>query len=397
MRVLAAIPIPSEQNLFPRVMSAGRWCVLVAVCYAAGNLAGWAGIPAAHLLGALAVGVAATLSGAVRRQLPARANRAAQAVVGVLMGSYLDPASVRAVAGSIVPLSLVTLLTMLVCVGVATVLPRLTRLHRTDAVLGMVPGGSAAIVACADELDADGRVVAFMQYLRVALVAASAPLVVLALGAAPGGAAGSASEPLLPQSLRPVDSARPVAGLVVLAALCVLGVLAGRRLGMPAPALLGPMVVTAVGVFSGAAQGFQPAGPLQDVVFAVVGLEVGLRFTPAALAHMGRMLPQVLAATVAVCAVCAGLAGALATALGIRFTDAYLATTPGGINAVLATAAAMHSQVALVSTTQSLRLFLVVLLAPPLIRWVARRESGAPRVRGARPVPEPVPQGAASR
>ncbi|MFD0441642.1 AbrB family transcriptional regulator [Streptomyces indonesiensis] len=40
----------------------------------------------------------------------------------------------------------------------------------------MVPGGSAAIVTCADELKADVRLVAFTQYLRVGLVATTAPL-----------------------------------------------------------------------------------------------------------------------------------------------------------------------------------------------------------------------------
>ncbi|MFB6718001.1 AbrB family transcriptional regulator [Streptomyces sp. NPDC056237] len=63
-------------------------------------------------------------------------------------------------------------------------------------------------------------------------------------------------------------------------------------------------------------------------------------------------------------------AGALAAAVGISFNDAYLATTPGGINAVLATAASLHSNAALISTSQSLRLLPVVMLTPLLIRWV---------------------------
>jgi uncharacterized membrane protein AbrB (regulator of aidB expression) len=54
--------------------------------------------------------------------------------------------------------------------------------------------------------------------------------------------------------------------------------------------------------------------------------------------------------------------------MGIPFTEAYLATTPGGINAVLATAESTGTNVPLVSTVQSLRLFVVVLAVPLVVR-----------------------------
>lgn len=354
------------------------WLLLVAACYLLGEAARSIGMPAAHLVVSLLLGVVAALSGVVRAQLPKRAKWASQAVVGVLMGSYLDPDSLRAVANSIVPLSFVTVATIVLCVVLALALPRITLMTRTDAVLGMVPGGSAAIIACAEELDADGRVVAFMQYLRVALVAATAPVVVLAVDpfsrlSVPAQSHHIAA-PFLKGALHVVDSPHPVAGLLVLAALCALGSNVGRQVGLPAPALLGPMLLAAVGLFTGAAHDFAPSGMLRDVVFALIGLQVGLRFTRSSVQHVRRMFPFVLAATIVVYVLCGALAGVLAAVMGIPFLDAYLATTPGGINAVLATAASMHSHVTLVSTTQSLRLFLVVLFAPPLIRWALRNE-----------------------
>jgi membrane AbrB-like protein len=101
--------------------------------------------------------------------------------------------------------------------------------------------------------------------------------------------------------------------------------------------------------------------------------------------HVGRTLPHVLGATAAVCVACAALAGLLSLVTPITFLDAYLATTPGGINAVLATAGSLHAGVALISTTQSLRLFLVVLLAPPLIRLATRNETRIPDTTGGLP------------
>ncbi|MFI0150060.1 AbrB family transcriptional regulator [Streptomyces lydicus] len=348
------------------MLSVARWLAVVAVCYLLGSAADAMDVPAAHLLLSLFAGAAAALCGLVRQPFPKQANRVSQAVVGVLMGSYLSPHAVFSMAGSLVPVIAVTLLTIALCAAAALALPRIARMSRADAVLGLVPGGSAAIISCAEEMDADSRVVAFMQYFRVALVAGTAPAVVLALGASTSGSTPPGVS--LTESFQLVDSTHPVAGVTVLIALCILGNRAGRRLGLPAPALLGPMLLTGVGVFTGAAHGFTPVGVLEDVAFTMVGLEVGLRFTPTSVRHVGRLLPVVVGATTALCAACAVLAAALAAVIHVPFLDAYLATTPGGINAVLATASSSHSDVVLISTAQGLRLFAVVLLAPPLIR-----------------------------
>jgi membrane AbrB-like protein len=376
IRIFSPFLPPTIRNAMPSMLG---WFALTLCCYLLGDAARTIGIPAPHLLMSLGVGVAVALSGFVHGQVPKPMNRASQAIVGVLMGSYLDPGSVRAVAASIGPLAAVTLATILLCVTAAVLLPRLTSMLRADAVLGMVPGGSAAIIACADELDADARIVAFMQYVRVALVAATAPVVVLAIGSS--GSTAATHSGFLEQFFGPtrlVTSAHPVAGLTILAALCVLGPNVGRRLGLPAPTLLGPMLIAGVAVLTGAAQGFAPDGLLQDLVFVVVGLEVGLRFTRSSVRQVGRCVPHVLLATAAVCTACAVLAGILEFFTDIPFMDAYLATTPGGINAVLATAASTHGNVALISTAQSLRLFAVVLLAPPLIRRLTQSENTSP-------------------
>jgi membrane AbrB-like protein len=352
------------------------WFLLVTVCYVVGAAARSVGVPSAHLVVSLLIGVIAALAGLVQTPLPKRAKRGSQAVVGVLMGSYLDPDSLRSVADSIVPLSIVTVATIGLCVLLGLVLPKVALMTHIDAVVGMVPGGSAAIISCAEDLNADGRVVAFMQYLRVGLVAVTAPAVVLgitSLSQLPAPAPQQVTAPFVSGALHVVDSPQPVAGLLILAGLCALGCDVGRRLTLPAPALLGPMLLSAISVFTGAAHGFAPTGMLQDVVFALVGLEVGLRFTRSAIIHVKRIFPLVLAATVLVYVLCGALAAALAALTRIPLTDAYLATTPGGINAVLATATSMHSHVALISTTQSLRLFFVVLLGPPLIRMALKR------------------------
>ncbi|MBO2452695.1 AbrB family transcriptional regulator [Actinomadura barringtoniae] len=336
-------------------------------------------VPAAHLLGPLLAGLVCAVTGAMVRPAPAAANRISQALLGVLMGSYLQPQALVHISGKIVPLTLVTAATVVLGLLAALLLVRLGGMDRASATLGMMAGGSAAVVACADELRADSRLVTFMQYLRVALVAASAPFLVGWIDPAAHHHAPVAENGVAAAGHQVVSGTHQLAGLAALAAIAVLGAQAGTRLRLPCPALLGPMLLAAFATAIGAAHGFAPTGPLRALLFTIIGLDVGLRFSRRDLAHVRRLLPLVLAATTLITLACAALAWVLAAATGIPRADAYLATTPGGINAVLATAASTGGDLPLISGVQSLRLFLMVLLAPLLIRLLARFQSSGER------------------
>jgi hypothetical protein len=356
-----------------RALPIAAWTGLLIFCYWLSELAESVSIPAPELLVPLIVGAVLALAGIVRKPFPKPASKASHALVGVVMGSYLDPSSLTAVASSALPLTVITVLTVAIAVGAAALLARTGKTSLTNAILGVMPGGSAAIIACADDLGADSRQVAFTQYLRVGLVALSAPLLATLVGAgADNDGTGGIDIPTLDHL---VVNPNGIGRIVILVGVCVLGVNLGRRLRLPSPGLLGPMILATFVTFTFTSSGFAPDGPLRDVMFAVVGLEVGLRFTRASVKHVGTLVPAITACTLAVCAACAGLAWLLAAMMGIPFVEAYLATTPGGINAVLATAASTNTNVPLVSTVQSLRLFVVVLAAPPIIRWLARQQA----------------------
>ncbi|GAA1149319.1 AbrB family transcriptional regulator [Streptomyces hebeiensis] len=357
-----------------RSASPGRWALIVAGGYATGLVASVLGVPAPYLLASLLAGAVAALSGRVRDRLPAPANRSSQALVGALMGSYLTPSALASAAPAALPLTAITAATIALSVTVAWLLARRGRISRPSAILGMVPGGSAAIVTCADELNADVRLVAFTQYLRVGLVATTAPLAAhwMATAGQPGPD-GGAAHGAGPALFHPVAGPDQLTGLLTLATVSLAGVWVGRRLRLPTAALIGPMLVALVATMSGVIPPFAPTGALQNLVFVLVGLDVGVRFTRETLRAVRRLLPSILAGMAAVCLGCGGLAWIFAKTTGTPLIDAYLATTPGGINAVLATAVSSHADVALVSTVQSLRLLVVVLVTPLITRMLTAK------------------------
>ncbi|MEV5753912.1 AbrB family transcriptional regulator [Actinoallomurus sp. NPDC052308] len=327
-------------------------------------------VPASHLLIPLLVGFAAAISGLVAGQVPPRVNRVSHAVLGVMIGASLNPVALHQSAGAIVPLVAVTVMTVLFSLAAAVVLHLAGRIDRATAFLSMVAGGSAAVVSCAEDLEADARMVAIMQYLRVGLIAATAPVLAGWLLTSPGQPADAGHA--APHTWYPISGPHQGAGLALVAVVAFAGVEVGRRLRLPSAGLLGPMLLAAALTATGATAGFAPSGALRSALFTIIGLDVGLRFTRSAITRMRRVLPLALACTVAVSVACAAVAWLLSKLAHIPLLDAYLATTPGGINAVLATAATSHADISLISSVQSLRLFAMVLLAPLLIRMMAR-------------------------
>ncbi|GAA1281285.1 AbrB family transcriptional regulator [Planotetraspora silvatica] len=347
------------------------WLALIVIAYVIGESAE-AVLPAAHLLAPLVAGLALAATGLTADQVPARLNRTCQAGLGVLIGSYLNPNTLEHASSAMLPLTVVTVATIGLSLLAAAVMARTGRIDRASATLGMVAGGSAAVISTAQDHDADSRTVAFLQCLRVALVAATAPLVVHWM-ISPQSTAPVTATPYTGGGWRVVTGDHQGIGLLLLAGVAFAGVLIGRAVRLPSPALLGPMLLTAAITAAGFLEEFAPTGLLRAFLFTIVGLDIGLRFTRPAMAHIRRLLPLALCCTVAISIACAGLAWLLSATVRIPLTDAYLATTPGGINAVLTTAVATHADVSLISSVQSVRLFIMVLLAPLVIRLFTPR------------------------
>ena len=91
----------------------------------------------------------------------------------------------------------------------------------------------------------------------------------------------------------------------------------------------------------------RPAARCARSAFALIGLQVGLKFTLDTIRQLGRLLVPVLLAVLGVLVACALLAVVLDVTTSVSLRDAYLATTPGGLYAVLAVALGTDANAAL--------------------------------------------------
>jgi membrane AbrB-like protein len=189
------------------------------------------------------------------------------------------------------------------------------------------------------------------------------PLLIAPAGVHGAGAGAAASPPAL-GTLR---------GWLLTAAIAPAGWVVARRLRLPAGALLGPMILAGALTLAGLRFSVPPA--VQQVAYALIGLQVGLRFTLATVRRLGRLLLPVLAGLLGLLAGCFGLAVLLHLTAPVSLRDAYLATTPGGLYAVLAIAFGANANTTFILAVQGLRLLVMVLLAPLAVR----RPAGAGR------------------
>jgi membrane AbrB-like protein len=341
-----------------------RWALLLAACAAVGLLADGLGIPSPALVAGLAVGLAVALGTRWGLDLPMVGMRLAQAILGVSLGLLVTPETLRALGGTAAPIVLVLVLSLTVTIVAGPVMTRISSVDRPTATFGMIAGGASGIVAISRDLGADERQVAVMQYLRVLVITVTVPVVA---GIAGNGGAGISVAP----------SGDGLHGLLTTVVCILVGTVLARVTRLPVGSLLGPLIVAAA-VSAGGAPGVAPVpAPLLEPAYAAIGLAVGLRFTLASLRAAARTLPATLTMIVVLIVLSAAIGLLLVPLADVPALDAYLATSPGGLYAVLAASASNDVDTTLVLTIQVLRLFSVLLIAPFLGRRLARADARA--------------------
>nr|WP_138514979.1 AbrB family transcriptional regulator [Rhodoferax bucti] len=330
------------------------------------------GVPAGMLLGCmLAAVVLATQDMEV--QVPAPLFAIGQAVIACLMARSLHFEVLHRVAGEW-PLFLgIAFAVMSASVLLGYWLMRSGLLPGSTAVWGLAPGAASAMVLMAGDFGADTRLVAFMQYLRVAIVTAIASLVAhyASVSAAPAGVAALSWGAQFGQWLtihNPTHAGISVALVLVAAWL-------GRVLGFPGAALLVPMALGLV-LDNLSPWKLELPGPLLALAYAVLGWGIGLRFNRAILEHAWRVLPRVLLAIGALIALGLLIATGLMVLGGVPPLTAYLATSPGGADSVAVIAVSAAVDAGFVMAMQMVRFFMVLLLGPRLSRWLVQRVAG---------------------
>jgi membrane AbrB-like protein len=349
------------------VSKAASWLLLAALSLAVSRLLQAGGVPGAILLGPMLCGMAFGVGGAKVR-LPRPLFVMGQGVLGCLIAHSITATFLGQIAQSWPGMALSVAATVVASGLVGWVLARYGLLPASSVAWGASPGAASAQVAMAAENGADARLVAFMQYLRVICVVATASLASTWLAGAAAPAPNRVPVPVASDALDPL-------GLAVTLAVALGGSWLGQRLRVPTGGLLVPLVIGAVLNATGSVP-ISPPDWLLVAAYAGIGWYIGLQFERETLLRSLAAVPQLLLASFAVIALCSVSAWLLTRFEGTDPLTAFLATTPGGIDSVAVIALHGGADTPYIVAVQTLRLLVVLVTGGPIARWIIRTNAG---------------------
>jgi membrane AbrB-like protein len=321
-------------------------------------------IPLPWMLGPLTITLLYNAFGGKRARWPIQLRNVGLIVIGYSMGRTVTVKTAELILANLPAMAAVTLFTVLFCAGMGYVTHRKTGISLASGILGSMPGGLGQMVLLGEEIaDADVTVVTFMQMSRVLTVVFIVPFIATyGMAHLPGG-------PIVPTGGTFAYSLATVLPALLIAPL---GAWLASRLKLPIPFLLGPIFATAAAVLFGSPAPPVPR-PLMHTAQLFFGTYMGIIITLESLRKLGKVFPYAIGGAVALVAFTYLLGFGLTLITPADLLTTFLSTAPGGLTEMGIVALSLNADVTFVLAYHLFRLFSILLVVPPLLRWRFKR------------------------
>jgi membrane AbrB-like protein len=332
-----------------------RHTLLTLAVAAAGAALGWLVSAPVWVLTGPATAVSLAGLAGMRVQIDPRFRDLCFIVMGMTVGAGFNPDALGTMLRWPLAFAVMAVLTWAVMVSCRAVLVRGFGFSRASALLAGAPGHLSFVIAMAESSGADVVRVSVTQSVRLLVLTLLVPLVATQMGVD------------LTAALAPQGAAWPLWGLGVLG---VLSVLAGRvlaRWNVPAPLLIGAMLVTGCWQLGNMGPGVMPNWLVMPA-YLTLGALIGARFAGVTGAHLLRNLGAGLAITGVALVLSGAAAGAVALAIGMPSAHVLIAFAPGGLETMIAMGVVMGVVPGFVAACHITRLMVLSLLLPLMAR-----------------------------
>jgi len=320
----------------------------------------WLGVPAAWLSGAAIAVVLWGMTGwAV--PMPRALADAAMLTSGASMGAAVTPAAIAAMGRYPVSLALLVIAVVAISCASALWLTRVSGWRKDDAVLASVPGALSTVLAVAADRKASVASVAIVQNLRLFVLIALLPSVVVFSGG------GQHTGALLGQGL-PIAAPGGMA-FVLLGGLAV-GVVF-KKLNVAAPVLLGATVVSTLSHATETVTGVIPP-VIATGGLVLIGIFIAERFRNIERSTLGTSVLAGLGSFGIGMGVAVAFASLAAWLAGVSFADGLVAFAPGGLEAMTVLALVLGLDPIYVGIHHIVRFLSIGLVLPFVIAWLQK-------------------------
>ena len=330
----------------------------IAIGSAGGLLFLSANLPGGLISGAMIAVGSAALAGR-RLVLPPILTQTVLLLLGISLGSLVSRQLIQHMSAYPLTIGLLALATFCSTFGSSFYLQRVHGWDQTSAFLAGSPGALSQITILAAEKGADVAAIAVVQTIRVIILTAALPLVLVVTGVA------SSAPPAMA-----ADIASPV-GLAVLIAGSVAVALLLRLLKFPASWMFGAMLASSVLHGAGLVDGGLPPW-MRNVALVGIGALIGTRFArmraKTLLTHVNAGLGSFAIAIV----ISAIFVTILVLTTHVRFADIVVAFAPGAMDAMLALALTLHIDPIFVGAHHLSRFVFVTIATPGIVHLFGR-------------------------
>ena len=231
--------------------------------------------------------------------------------------------------------------------------------NRTSAFLAGSPGALSQITILAAERGADVPAIAVVQTMRVILLTAALPMLLVLTGIAPAAAPAAA---LVIAS--PLELAELIAAAVAVSLLL-------RLIKFPASWMFGAMIGSSLLHGAGLVEGGLPPW-LRGIALVGIGALIGARFarmkTRTLLSHVNAALGSFAIAIL----ISAAFVAVIVLSTHVRFSDVIVAFAPGAMDAMLALALTLHIDPIFVGAHHLSRFVFVTIAMPGIVHLFGR-------------------------
>ncbi len=315
----------------------------------------YADVPVGWLSGAMIFVAVAALAGRPMHVPPPFA-RVIFVLIGISLGGAVTPETLKGVATW--PLSVVLLCLAMTSAtfGSAFYLKKVHGWDMRSALFGAAPGALSQVMVYATQYHADLRGIAIVQSVRAAILIACVPGGLALAGLMPSG------PPL--RSLTITDS---IPELVILVVASSVTAAIAHAVRFPGGYIFGAMLASAILHGSGLIHAVMPWW-LVSAVMVGLGTVIGSRFANTGMRLLLKHLMAALGAFATAILVVSVFAAAAAWLLKLQLSDIVVSYAPGGLDAMMILALALHLDPIFVGAHHVARFLLVSLSLPIYVR-----------------------------
>jgi len=330
----------------------------LAIGSAGGLLFLWGHLPGGLISGAMiAVGGAAIAGRPLA--VPPILTQTVLVLLGISLGSLVSRQLLQHVGAYPLTIALLALATFCSTFGSSLYLQRFHGWDRTSAFLAGSPGALSQITILAAERGADVPAIAVVQTVRVIILTAALPMLLVLTGIAPAAA---------PAAALVIASPLELAGLIA-AAVAVSLLL--RLIKFPASWMFGAMIGSSLLHGAGLVEGGLPPW-LRGIALVGIGALIGARFarmkTRTLLSHVNAALGSFAIAIL----ISAAFVAVIVLSTHVRFSDVIVAFAPGAMDAMLALALTLHIDPIFVGAHHLSRFVFVTIATPGIVHLFGR-------------------------